>query len=256
MDSVQRDDHVATPERLDGVTVALEALAAALDDDGELDTALQVVCRQVVEVIPDADLAGVTLIRADGPVTAAATDTVVGEIDAAQYRAGSGPCLEAAATGTLVRADVATAHERWPEFARSAMGAGVVSYLSAPLAIDARHAGALNIYGRRPHGFLDVDGALLAVYLAAVETALRATARYLVARTEAEQLRTALLSRAVIDQAKGLLMGVHGIDADQAFALLVRQSQQENIKVHVIAARLLAALTDERNVTEGRTLGA
>jgi AmiR/NasT family two-component response regulator len=88
------------------------------------------------------------------------------------------------------------------------------------------------------------------VYLAAVETALRATARYLVARSEADQLRTALLSRAVIDQAKGLLMGLHGIDADQAFALLARQSQQENVKVHAIAARLLATLA------EGRTLGA
>jgi GAF domain-containing protein len=249
MDSARSDD-VVTPEQLDGVTVALEALASALDDAGELDTTLELVCRQVVDVLPDADLASVTLIRASRPVTAAATDSIVDEIDAAQYRAGSGPCLEAATTGKLVRADVASAHRRWPEFASSAIEAGVASYLSAPLTVDTRHAGALNIYGKQPHGFLEVDGALLEVYLAAVETALRATARYLVARNEADQLRTALLSRAVIDQAKGLLMGVHGIDANQAFAMLVRQSQLENVKVHAIAAKLLATLT------EGRTLGA
>ncbi len=252
MDFSQRDENVTAPIPLDGVTAALDALTATLDDVGELNDALRTVCQQVIQVVPHADMASVTLVEAEEATTAAASEDLVVDIDAVQYRAGAGPCLEAAATREIVRVDVATAHERWPEFARSAFDAGIASYLSAPLFIDDKHAGALNLYGRDPHGFPDVDGTVLEVYLAAVRAALRATARYLLARTEAEHLRAALVSRAVIDQAKGVLMAVHGIDADQAFTMLVRHSQAKNVKLNDLAVRLLASLVSPG----GRSMGA
>lgn len=63
---------------------------------------------------------------------------------------------------------------------------------------------------------------------------------YLRAFKLAEQLRTALTTRAVIDQAKGVLMAVHSITADRAFRLLVEQSQHENVKLHALAERFIA----------------
>jgi AmiR/NasT family two-component response regulator len=59
-------------------------------------------------------------------------------------------------------------------------------------------------------------------------------------RAEIDHLRTALETRDVIGQAKGILMNVHKIDADEAFELLVGWSQREGIKVHALAARVIA----------------
>jgi AmiR/NasT family two-component response regulator len=73
-----------------------------------------------------------------------------------------------------------------------------------------------------------------------VEASLRAANRYVQARRNAEQLRTALTSRSTIDQAKGIIMGAHGIPADQAFAMMVEQSQRENIKLRTVAEQLIA----------------
>jgi AmiR/NasT family two-component response regulator len=50
------------------------------------------------------------------------------------------------------------------------------------------------------------------------------------------------ISRAVIDQAKGVLMAVHGVDADGAFAMLAETSQRSNTKVRVVAEELLASV--------------
>jgi GAF domain-containing protein len=244
MEPREDGDAVMAREQLDEVTGALEALTAALDDDGALDSALQLVCEHVVKVVPGADMASVTLIRNGAPETAACSDGYAVDIDTDQYRAGEGPCLEAATTGKVVRVDVETARERWPVFTRSAVAAGAASYLSAPLVIDSRHAGSLNLYGIHTHGYREVDGALLEVYLTAVEMALRATARYLAAREQATHLSTALVSRAVIDQAKGIIMGARGVTAEQAFQVLVEQSQRDNIKVRVLAERMVTAAVE------------
>lgn len=239
----QDGEAVVERARLDDVLVALESLSATLDDGGELETALGVVCRHLTAVVPGADMASVTLVRDGSAHTAASTDDMVVEIDADQYAAGEGPCLHAASTGEVVRVDVADACERWPRFARGALAAGVASYLSAPLVVDSTHAGALNLYGLSAHGFRDVDGTVLELYVVAAETALRATSRYLTAREHAAQLTKALDSRAVIDQAKGIIMAARRIDAAEAFAVLVEQSQRENVKVRDLAERFVATVT-------------
>jgi GAF domain-containing protein len=227
---------------LDEVTAALEGLVETLDREDDLEIILQRVCQQVTVAVREADLAGVTRIRDGRPGTAAYTDEVVLGIDCAQYRSG-GPCMEAAATGKVVSINVEDAAERWPEFTRAGLAAGVASYLSAPLVIDSEYYGALNLYSYGYHGFRDLDAALLELFTVAVEGALRSTRRYLAARELAEQLREALVSRAVIDQAKGILMAARGLTAEQAFAVLIEQSQRENVKVRDLASRFVAAIT-------------
>lgn len=236
--------------QLDEVTDALEMLTAALDDDRALDSTLELVCQQLVRVVPGADIASVTLVRDGTATTAAFTDQRALDIDLDQYALGHGPCLEAATTGKTVRVDVEAAQEQWPEFTRSALAAGVASYLSAPLAVDAKHSGSLNLYGMHAHGYRDVEGALLEVYVTAVEAALRSTARYLAARDEAAHLSQALTSRAVIEQAKGILMGAHGITAEQAFHRLVEQSQRENVKLREVAERFVTRVIRSHPMVE------
>lgn len=228
--------------RLDTVAADLTALAKILDEEEDLGRVLQRSVEQVTRGVPGADMASVTVMRDDRGETVASSEERVWAIDSDQYAAGDGPCLEAARTGEIVRVGVEEAHERWPEFARSARAAGVESYLASPLVIDKEFVGSLNLYSEKPHGFGDLDVALLRVYMAAAVAAIASTRRLAEARKLAEGLKIAMDSRAVIDQARGVLMARRGISAEQALAELSRQSQNTNIKLRVIAARVLASV--------------
>jgi GAF domain-containing protein len=227
-------------QQIDEVTSAMEALTDTLDREDDLGSVLQAVCDQVIRVIPGADMASVTVVTDGLAETAASTDTRAVDIDREQYKHGDGPCLRAAATGEVVRVDVTKAGELWPEFTESARKLGVASYLAAPLVVDDGLSGAMNLFGFQEHGFHEVEGKLLELYTSMVVLALRSTRRYLRARESTAQLRQALASRAVIEQAKGILMAARGLTADEAFTTLVERSQRDNVKLHDIAAQFVA----------------
>jgi GAF domain-containing protein len=227
-------------ERLDEATRALEDLASVLEQEEELERVLQLSVDQVITAVPGADMVSVTVLRGEQGETVASSTDRVHPIDAGQYEAHRGPCLEAARTGDVVRTGVEQARERWPEFARSAQAAGIESYLSCPLLIDEEFAGSLNLYSEQPHGFADFDVALLRLYVTAAVAAIANARRYARARDVSAQLHKALDSRAVIDQARGVLMAQRGISAEQALEELSRESQNTNVKLRDIAARLVA----------------
>ncbi|WP_261949357.1 GAF and ANTAR domain-containing protein [Rhodococcus sp. T9N] len=190
-------------------------------------------------------MAGVTTLSAHSgqPETVACTDERALDVDIDQYRADEGPCLESARTRQVVRVRVEGAALRWPRFASNVAGMGVASFLSAPLSIDERHVGALNLYGFGDHGFTEIDEVLLQVFVAAVEGAVWNARRAEQWRSEVDGLREAMKTRAAIDQAKGMLMALHGIDEDRAFEVLVDQSQQRNVRVAMLAAEVVESLT-------------
>jgi AmiR/NasT family two-component response regulator len=111
--------------------------------------------------------------------------------------------------------------------------------VAVPLLVDDRHIAALNIYGTEPHAF---DAAAvrtaedLAVYAAVV---VNNAGLYFSASPRAEQLTEAMTSRAVIEQAKGVLMAGRQCTADDAFAILVRLSQQSRRKLREVAQALI-----------------
>jgi GAF domain-containing protein len=227
--------------RLDDVGQALTDLGGLLAREEEIGRVLQRSVNQVTRAVPGADMASVSVLRGDAAETVASTSEQVWAIDSEQYAAGEGPCLEAARTGQFVRVGVAEAQERWPSFARSARAAGVESFLSAPLFIDEQFAGSLNLYGRQADSFDDLDESLLRLYTTAAAAAIANARRYAEARRLAENLRRAIESRAVIDQAIGTLMATRGLDADTAFQLLARESQNTNTKLRDVAARVADA---------------
>jgi GAF domain-containing protein len=230
-------------QRLDDVTDALAELSQILDQEEDLAAIMERVCHQVVSAIPDADLASVTVLRDGVPETLAWTDHLTLVVDRAQYDVDEGPCLEAARSGQIQPVPVSDAAQRWPAFAKAASDLGIGSYLAAPLFIDDEYHGSLNLYGKRTHGFRALDAALLGLYTTAAEAALRNTLRYLNARRHMADLHQALTSRAVIDQAKGILMAAHGISADEAFTRLADRSQIENRKLRDLAAEFVAEAT-------------
>lgn len=243
---MERPDIASTAPLFDEVTGALEALTAVLGEEDDFRILLRHVCLQVRTAVPGVDEASVTLVTGEVPHTATATSAVVDELDGEQYRIGDGPCLEAIRSGKIVRTAVTDAVERWPGFARGAREAGYGSFLAAPLVADEQVSGAVNCYGRQDDGFEEVEARLLELYTTAVEAILRVYHRYLRARETAEHLRTALTSRAVIDQAKGMLMAIRQVEADDAFALLVEQSQRENVKLREVAERFVEQVVSGR----------
>ncbi|MFJ5986148.1 ANTAR domain-containing protein [Lentzea sp. NPDC092896] len=233
-------------DALDEVTSALDALGEALGRSEDLPALVELVCHQVRHAVPGAEEVSVTLLDTGKPFTASSTSELAKELDEVEYREDSGPCVDAAKQGQLIRAGMGEALERWPVFARACRSAGMVSFLSTPLVVDDQHAGAINVYSARDHGFADLDGPLLGLYTAAAEVALRSHSRYLRASEHSAHLRTALDSRAVIDQAKGIIMAVRGVSADDAFGVLVEHSQRENRKVRLVAEEFIAGVLNGR----------
>lgn len=187
----------------------------------------------VVDEIPGAEYAGVTVVDDESMTTYAPSDPLVREVDRAQYDARQGPCLTAAAPAdpkTVVVDDLET-DDRWPEFARRAVGLGIRSMKCFQLFTEQRAVGALNLYARKPQAFdapEDPVGDLLAAHAAATMATHRLRAN----------LQQAIDTRDVIGQAKGILMERHRIDADKAFQLLIALSQQSHRKLREIAEEL------------------
>jgi GAF domain-containing protein len=227
-------------QRLDEVTQALSDLGVLLAREEELGRVLQRGVNQVIRAVPGAEMASVSVLRGDAAETVASTSERVWAIDSDQYAAGDGPCLEAARTGRVVRVTVAEARVRWPAFARSAQAAGVESFLSAPLTVDETFAGSLNLYGEQPDSFGDLDEGLLRLYTAAAAAAIANARRYAEARRLAENLRRAIESRAVIDQAVGVLMATRRLAPQEAFEVMARESQNTNTKLRDVAAQIAA----------------
>jgi hypothetical protein len=226
----------AVVQQLDEVNDALEQLATDLREQEALTAILERLCRQAVAAIPDAELATVVLSDdGDEPRTVVATDERARQLDKIQLLAGQGPCVDAIKTNELVRARLSDLAQKWPELVRTAVSVNLASVLSTPLALGERGSGSLNLYTAKTHGYRDLDSAVLEVYATAAETALQTEIRGIKARSMVEQLRIALVSRGVIDQAKGIIMAARGIGAEAAFGILVRQSQQQNRKVRDLA---------------------
>ncbi len=192
-------------------------------------------------VVPGAVSAGVTAEVAGKPDTTARSGPLTERIDAHQYAAGAGPCLHALATGQIVSAGVAASRAQWPEFAAAAHADGITSFLAAPLTPDANaHIGVLNLYGTATHRFEPSDVGLTLLITDQVDRAVADFTRLDTAQHLATGLRTALSTRAVIEQAKGILMAVHHITDDAAFQMLSAESQRTNRKVHDLAAAFVA----------------
>ena len=206
----------------------------------ELSEVLTEVVGIARRAIAGSEATSITLIRDDKAYTAAYDGQIAMDADELQYQRGYGPCLDAGRAGELfVVADMRT-EERWPDYARHAAERGVGSSLSVPLPFQGATIGALNNYSGRPNAFAEDDvrlgeevAAFVAIAVGNAEAAARAT-------TDVTNMRQAMVSRSVIEQAKGILMERYKVTAEQAFTLLTHASQRSNVKLRDISEELTA----------------
>jgi AmiR/NasT family two-component response regulator len=105
--------------------------------------------------------------------------------------------------------------------------------------VNGESEGSLNLYCSTTDGFDAHDQENAQMFADQAAVALHNTLLYVKSVKLAEQLQEALGSRAIIDQAKGVLMERERVGADEAFAMLRDASQRLNIKVRDIAQKIV-----------------
>jgi GAF domain-containing protein len=227
---------------MDARARALSALARFQVAETSVGDTLQRIADITLEAVPAAAVAGMTMLGDDEqPTTAIYTDSESPEIDAAQYRDGRGPCLDAWRTKRVFHIRRVEEHGReYPAFASACLDHDVRSTLSLPMVNGDVAIGALNLYARVEDAFTDDDEVLAGDLAGAAAAVLANVSAYWTAFELSQQLGEAMKSRAVIEQAKGVLMAQSpGLDADAAFDVLRKASQRENLKLREIARRIV-----------------
>ena len=225
----------------DASAQALGALSQFVVSKSSMGETLLRVSQITTDALPAAHMAGISLLGEDGtPTTGIFTDPEAVEIDSAQYESGRGPCLDSWRLRQIVRLDDLNGTDAYPEFAAAAQAHGIQSTLSLPLMAGEDAAGALNLYSRELNGFTDEDERVGTLLASAAAIVLMNASAYWQATQLSEQLTQAMQSRAVIEQAKGILMARSPhLNADEAFDLLRKASQRENVKLREIAQRIV-----------------
>ncbi|OZF57686.1 hypothetical protein CH293_02950 [Rhodococcus sp. 14-2470-1b] len=229
------DEHTTSGRDL---TRAIAEATRAFFTPTSLEDTLRGVTESARSLIPAVDCADILIVR--GPKkyqSHAATSELPVRLDAIQERVGEGPCVDAARNEEFVRCNDFRSDPRWPVFGPAAVDAGVLSSMSFRLYTENETIGALNLFALTENAFSDEDeelGTVLAIHAAVA----------LYAANKTEQFKSGLASRDTIGQAKGMLMERYGIDAVQAFDLISRLSQNENIPVAALAAELVARGSD------------
>lgn len=214
---------------------SLSALSRFFVGDGTLHETLTRVAHHAEEALPVTDMTGITMLVDGRAKTAVFTDEAAPEIDSAQYETGIGPCLDSFRHGRIFRIDDTTKDDRWSPFSEAAAAFGIRSTLSVPLVANHEGLGALNLYSRTPNGFSEEDEEVASQFGVQAAIVLANAQAYWDAHLLSQNLAAAMQSRAVIEQAKGILMGAQRCSADEAFQILVRASQRENRKLREIA---------------------
>jgi GAF domain-containing protein len=219
----------------DDLAVSLAALAGLSAARLTLEDLLTQVATFAVRAIPGAEGAGLTLIEADRADTIVKSAPFVREIDNIQYSLGQGPCISAAREGATMRSGALQADIRWPQFGRRAAELGVHSVLSLPLITSDSVVGAMNVYAHAEDAF--DERAVELGELFAVPAAIAVQNAQILAQTQrlAAKFQSALINRAVIDQAIGILMSRSGVTADEAYSRIRLLSEHQNAQITIVA---------------------
>ncbi|MFJ7147606.1 GAF and ANTAR domain-containing protein [Streptomyces sp. NPDC100445] len=220
----------------------LPDLTSVLLSTDSVERFLQVLADRALTLAPAAQGAGITLERRGRPLTVVSSGTGAPELDEAQYGQDDGPCLQALRTGEEVDVGDMLDEPRWGPYPAYAAARGTRSSLSLPIAAHTHTAGALNLYSPKAPGFADADLTGLRSLAAQATGAIALAQRLADAREYADDLRAAMESRAVIDQAIGVIMGRRGCRAEEAFGLLRAASQRRNVKLRDLCGELLTSV--------------
>ncbi|GAB2840398.1 GAF and ANTAR domain-containing protein [Actinoallomurus bryophytorum] len=225
------------------LAVALAEMARDLLAQETLQSTLDRISEHAVELVDGCEAAGILTVRrrASGRGgyrhtvrTLACTDDLVEASDQLQEEVGEGPCFDATRDRREVLriADMSDQAERWPLFTPRARELGIGSMIGFMLFTSEQNLGSLNMYSRSPGALTERSeqvGWLLASHAAVAFASARS----------GEDLHASIASRTDIGQATGIVMERHKVAEDQAFAMLSKASQDNNIKLRELARHVI-----------------
>ncbi|MBC7725819.1 MAG: GAF and ANTAR domain-containing protein [Burkholderiaceae bacterium] len=215
-------------------------LADSLREGYDVVDTLDLLVRASVN-FTDASSAGILLADDDGVLHIAASSSErARHVEEAQMGASEGPCFECFHSGEIVEVpDIRSVRGRWLQFADIAESYGIQSSHAIPLKLRSTTLGGLGLFSDRPGPMSDRDAA---VGLALAQIATISIMQYqTIARsgTVATQLKGALFSRVLIEQAKGVVAQQCAVSIDEAFELLRRHSRQTRTGLRAVADRVV-----------------
>ena len=234
------------PDREQRVSDAFVALADTLVDDYDVIDLLDQLVAHCVALLA-ADAAGLLLgdARQQLRVVAASSEDAQ-TMELLQLQSDEGPCLEAYQSVRQVRTpDLSQVAHRWPRFVEAAARAGAFASVHAiPLRLRGQAIGVLNLFHRTPGPLPETDLSL-GQALADVAT-IGILQERAIRRGEVlnEQLQTALNSRVIIEQAKGVVAQSLGVGMDAAFDRLRRHARHNNLRLVEVARRTVTGELD------------
>jgi len=228
------------------MSVSLHDVRHALTELGKLrfgEMRVEEAMHQIVETthaIFSVDGAGLMLADADHHLrNAAVSDDRMRHLEELQLRLQEGPCIAAFDDKMLVGAEDLTTEQRWPRFCSEAISREVRAVLASPIPYNQDAVGVVAVLSkeRRPWS-AEAELALLAF----TDLAALLIASMMMGEQQTElavQLQAALNSRAIIEQAKGVLIGRRGVSAHTAYEQLRAQARAERRKLAAVSAELV-----------------
>jgi GAF domain-containing protein len=203
--------------------------------------------RQAARLVPEGLSCGMTMQDSGRrrPVTVACSDDVASEADEAQYESDAGPCLTAMRTGQRVTIVDMAKDRRWRRFSARAESLGIRSCLALPLQVDGEPLGALNLYGKTVAAFGPAETRQAEIFVGQASVSFALCLRLTRYSRLNAQLRASMESRAIIDQAIGVIMSRERCPAEQALTALRAASQRSNVKLRDIATVVVASVSGE-----------
>jgi hypothetical protein len=234
------------PDENDQLVVALRTAARGLAHRRsirDLEETLGQIVAAAVDTIPSVDAGSISITEHGRVDTRHPTSDAIRKLDETQGQLYEGPCITALddppGNGVVVAQDLAGADgERWPRFAPEAVGAGYRGLMSTTLSTDGGLHAALNLYSAAPNAFSEHCRTMAGLFGIQASLLLYGT-------KQAAHLQKAVDSRDLIGQAKGILMERFKVDDEAAFQMLVKSSQDTNMKLTKVAQWL----TDQSHAT-------
>jgi GAF domain-containing protein len=228
------------------MSVSMQDVRRAMDELGKLrfgemrveDAMHQIV--QTTHAIFDVDGAGLMLADVDHHLlNAAVSDERMRHLEELQVRHHEGPCITAFEDKELIRAEDLTQEQRWPSFSKHAAIRGIRAVLASPIPYNQDAVGVVAVASEDRHPWsAEAELALLAF----TDLAALLIASMLMGEQQTElaaQLQSALNSRAIIEQAKGVLIGQQGLTAHAAYAQLRARARAERRKLAIVSAEVV-----------------
>ena len=213
----------------------MHAVADTLREPGDLAETLARITYTARDMVPRADYVSISIHRPDDELeTVAATDPLISRVDELQRSLLEGPCyLRGNSEPVTYSGNVAT-DQRWPIYGPQLARMGIASQLAMTLHVEPAGHTRLNLYSRRRAAFGD-SRQIADIFVSHAKVALGYA-------QEVHTLRAAMATRTVIGEAIGIVMSGNDLDEERAFEFLIRVSQNNNVKLRLVAAEIVETL--------------